>query len=140
MQLVSAMEAPPASPCFAFWASEEAHHLPLKEKNHRRQPFKISSCQNFTKNQGLSVLQLMHKIIILQKHRYPGVTVFLLIYLAVRNGQFSALNLKKTVTLRFHVLDDAQEPFESFFFLLIEVGGGTITLGTLIQKYCDCGH
>lgn len=66
--------------------------------------------------------------------------MFLLIYLAARNGQFSALNLKKTVTLRFHVLDDAQEPFESFFFLLIEVGGGTITLGTLIQKYCDCGH
>lgn len=68
----------------------------------------------------------------------PGL-LFLLIYLAALNGQFSALNLKKTVTLRSHVLDDAQEPFESFF-LLIEVGGGTITLESLIQNYCDCGH
>ena len=42
----------------------------------------------------------------------PGL-LFLLIYLAVLNGQFSALNLKKTVTLRSHVLEEAREPFES---------------------------
>lgn len=68
----------------------------------------------------------------------PGL-LFLLIYLAALNGQFSALNLKKTVTLRSHVLDDAREPFESLFSLM-EVGEGTITLGTLIQNYFDCGR
>ena len=107
----------------------------LANKNNKIQKKKIFL--KFTKNQGLSVLQLMYKIYF-KNTGSPGL-LFLLIYLAVLNGQFSALNLKKTVTLRSHVLDDAREPFESLF-LLMEVGEGTITLGTLIQNYCDRGR